>query len=107
VTQRVVGPGFYQRVFEAVREVPAGWITTYGDVAGFLGARSVARQVGWAMARCPEDVPWHRVVSATGRLSGVATRCQTQRMRLRAEGVDFDERERVRVRTQRWVFEDG
>ena len=48
--ERIVGPGFHALVYGKVREVPAGKVTTYGDVAGALGSRRVARQVGFALA---------------------------------------------------------
>lgn len=98
--RRVVGSGFHAQVWEAVRRVPAGRVTTYGDVAGALGLRSVARQVGWALAALPpgtRDVPWHRVVNARGEVSRRADGgpSDEQTERLRAEGVDVDARGRV------------
>ena len=70
--RRVVGEGFHEQVWDAVSKVPPGRVTTFGDVAAMLGLRSVARQVGWALAALPpgrNDVPWHRVVNAKGELS--------------------------------------
>ena len=68
----VVGEGFHAQVYELVRQVPPGRVTTYGDLGAALGLRSVARQVGWALAALPDDhddVPWHRVVNAQGQVS--------------------------------------
>jgi methylated-DNA-protein-cysteine methyltransferase-like protein len=87
---RVVGPGFHARVWALVKQVPAGCVTTYGDVARRLGLERAARQVGFALAALPEDqavdVPWHRVVNGGG---GIAPRPSAgeQRRRLRAEGI--------------------
>ncbi|MCA8957499.1 MAG: methylated-DNA--[protein]-cysteine S-methyltransferase [Planctomycetes bacterium] len=97
---RVVGPGFHQRVWEQVRRVPAGKVTTYGDVAAALGLRRAARQVGYALAALPPDqerVPWHRVVQASGRIArSIDSECGAeQARRLRAEGVTVDPRGRV------------
>lgn len=94
---RIVGPGFHQRVFALVRRVPAGRVTTYGDVAAALGSKGVARQVGYAMAALPEghDVPWWRVVAAGGRLSLTADAADEQARRLRLEGTEVEAR-RVR-----------
>ncbi|MCC7111855.1 MAG: MGMT family protein [Deltaproteobacteria bacterium] len=98
---RVVGPGFHARVYAKVREVPPGRVTTYGDVAGALGSRRVARQVGYALAALDlasqPGVPWHRVINGQGRLSyrGDVGRGSEQELRLRAEGVRFDEDGRV------------
>jgi methylated-DNA-protein-cysteine methyltransferase-like protein len=69
---RIVSTGFHERVFAVVSRIPTGFVATYGDVAEALGARSVARQVGFALAALPprrKDVPWHRVVGAGGRLT--------------------------------------
>lgn len=79
-------------MFEVVSRVPAGRVTTYGDVAEALGARSVARQVGFALAALPagSGVPWHRVVNSRGRLSPRADGAPSlsQIWRLRLDGVD-------------------
>jgi methylated-DNA-protein-cysteine methyltransferase related protein len=85
---RVVTPGFHKRVFAMVRRVPRGRVSTYGRIAALLGARSVARHVGWALAACKDKtVPWHRIVNATG---GITHPDATQQRRLLArEGVRF------------------
>ncbi len=98
---RVVGPGFHAKVYEVVRRVPRGKVTTYGDVAGALGSRRVARQVGFALAALDlatvPPVPWHRVINGQGRLSyrGDVGRGSEQEVRLVAEGVRFDDQGRV------------
>ena len=106
---KVVGPGFHQAVFELVRQVPPGWVTTYGDVAGFLGSRRVARHVGFALAALTDPtVPWHRVINAQGRISfkGDTARAQEQRALLESDGVEFDARDRVDLKSRRWAFPD-
>ena len=62
---------YIEAVFDVVRAVPAGRVTTYGIVAAVLGLGS-ARMVGWALNQCrPADgVPAHRVVNRKGELSG-------------------------------------
>ena len=90
-----------------VREVPAGRVTTYGDVASALGSPRVARHVGWALAALRDaDVPWHRVINAKGMISfkGDTPRAELQRHRLEAEGVRFDARGRVELSRLRWTF---
>lgn len=86
---RIVGPGFHARVHDLVRRVPAGAVTTYGDLAAALGSRGVARQVGYALAAvASDDVPWWRVVGAGGRLSRAGTAAaRRQAAALRREGV--------------------
>lgn len=105
--KKIVGPGFHASVFAIVRQVPAGRVTTYGDVAGFLGSRRVARHVGYALAALTDpSVPWHRVINAHGRISfkGDTARGIEQRALLEAEGVEFDARDRVDLKTLRWTF---
>ena len=90
---RIVGPGFYAQVYEVVRRVPRGKVTTYGDVGTVLGSPRGARQVGYALAALNEpDVPWHRVINAQGAISfrGDEVRATLQRKLLLAEGVRFD-----------------
>ena len=98
--ERIVGPGFYERVYVVVQRVPVGRVTTYGDVAAVLGMRSVARKVGHALAALPEgrrDVPWHRVVNSVGMVSRPPTTESGVRQReaLAAEGVEVDAKGRV------------
>jgi len=92
-----VETGFNERVYEVVERVPAGRVTTYGDVATVLGNPRLARHVGWALARLgpdrSKDVPWQRVINAQGRISGrgEVVRADLQLALLQAEGVRFDE----------------
>lgn len=63
----------YQSIFDIVRLVPKGKVTTYGAVAAAIGARSGARLVGYAMNHCTgakPKVPAHRVVNSSGILTG-------------------------------------
>lgn len=64
---------FFEAVYEVVRLIPKGRVTSYGAVAEALGARSSARMVGWAMNHAHKvkpKVPAHRVVNRLGLLSG-------------------------------------
>ena len=64
--------GFFELVYEVVRQVPYGRVTSYGAIARYLGTGRSARLVGWAMNNCHglEDVPAHRVVNRNGILTG-------------------------------------
>jgi alkylated DNA nucleotide flippase Atl1 len=73
------------RVHELVRRIPPGTVSSYGRIAAAAGLPGRARRVGLAMTRGDDDVPWHRVVNASGRLVPGHEREQAQR--LRAEGV--------------------
>ena len=79
----------YRRIYEAVAAIPRGRVSSYGAVARRAGFARGARLVGRALAECPDDVPWHRVVSAAGRISLPAhsAPAREQRRRLHAEGV--------------------
>lgn len=104
---RVVGPGFRRQVYEVVRQVPAGRVTTYGDVATVLGSPRVARHVGFALAALDDpSVPWHRVINAQGRVSlkGDVARGAAQQALLVAEGVVFDEAGRCDLKRLRFDF---
>ncbi len=63
---------FFENVYEVVKLVPAGRVTTYGAIAAYLGSKRGARMVGWAMnnAHGRPDVPAHRVVNRNGVLTG-------------------------------------
>ena len=84
---------FFERVYDVVREIPSGRVTSYGAIARFLGAAGSSRMVGWAMnnASKMEDIPAHRVVNRNGLLTGKhhfpGTRVMQQM--LEAEGVEL------------------
>jgi len=61
---------FFEDVYEVVKLIPKGRITSYGAIAHYLGTRMSARMVGWAMNGCPANVPAHRVVNSQGLLTG-------------------------------------
>lgn len=63
---------FFSRVYDVVRLIPEGRVSTYGGIAECLGMRGSARMVGWAMnaAHSHPDVPAHRVVNRNGMLTG-------------------------------------
>ena len=64
--------GFFEKVYELVRQIPYGKVTSYGAIAAILGSKSSARMVGWAMnnsKNLPENLPAHRVVNKNGLLT--------------------------------------
>lgn len=62
---------FFEKVYEVARKIPFGRVTSYGAIAEYLGAKSSARMVGWAMNNSHnKDVPAHRVVNRKGILTG-------------------------------------
>jgi len=65
-------PDFYDRVYDVVRHIPPGRVTSYGAIAKALGETRASRVVGYAMnmAHNQPDVPAHRVVNRLGMLTG-------------------------------------
>lgn len=63
---------FFADVYEVVKLIPKGRVTSYGAIAKYLGVKSGARMVGWAMnaSHTLKDVPAHRVVNRNGLLTG-------------------------------------
>jgi methylated-DNA-protein-cysteine methyltransferase-like protein len=63
---------FFEQVYQVVRLIPEGRVTSYGAIAKFLGSKKSSRMVGWAMnaSHVLKDVPAHRVVNRVGLLSG-------------------------------------
>lgn len=65
-------PNYFDLVYQVVREIPRGRVTTYGAIAHYLGLKSGARMIGYAMNACHgmSDVPAQRVVNRKGLLTG-------------------------------------
>lgn len=84
-------PNFFQNVYDVVRLVPRGRVTTYGAIAKYLGAARSSRMVGWAMnaSHTQPDIPAHRVVNRQGMLTGKMMFAYPRQMQelLEAEGV--------------------
>lgn len=98
-------PSFSDRVYALARRVPRGRVITYGAIARLLGDPRKARQVGWAMAGCPDDVPAHRVINRLGAVSGEAEMPSgaLRRAMLEDEGVIFDDRGRCDLKQYEWL----
>lgn len=94
----------WQQVYRIVGRIPAGRVATYGQIALYFDNLS-AQAIGWALRSCPEDVPWHRVVNASGG-------CSTdrlgylppglQRALLEAEGIPFAPNGTLDLECYRW-----
>ena len=64
---------FFSKVYEVVKLIPPGRVTSYGSIAAYLGSPGAARMVGWAMNASHhhhEFIPAHRVVNRNGLLTG-------------------------------------
>lgn len=84
-------PNFFSDVYEVVKLIPRGRVTSYGAIARYLGTGMSARMVGWAMnaAHGERGVPAHRVVNSQGLLTGKHHFGGAREMenRLRKDGV--------------------
>jgi len=89
---------YYEQVWQLVRQIPRGKVASYGQIALMLpppnGVEFDAykafspRWVGGAMAACPDDVPWQRVINSQGKISKRAG-AEKQRQLLEEEGIVF------------------
>jgi methylated-DNA-protein-cysteine methyltransferase related protein len=102
---------FNHQVWELVRQIPSGKVATYGQIARMIpkpeGMEEKAYQafsprwVGGAMAACPEDVPWQRVINSKGEIS-LRPGAERQRSLLEEEGILFNERSKIDLKTFGW-----
>lgn len=101
---------FNERVWELARKIPRGKVATYGQLALMLkpppGVEASTyrafgpRWVGGAMAACPDDVPWQRIINSQGKISA-RPGAQKQRKLLMTEGVEF-EKDRLDLKKYGW-----
>jgi methylated-DNA-protein-cysteine methyltransferase-like protein len=102
---------YHAQVWDLVRQIPYGKVATYGQIAKMLpppmGVEIEAytafgpRWVGGAMAACPQDVPWQRVINSKGEISE-REGAQRQRVLLELEGIQFDARNRIDLKKYGW-----
>jgi methylated-DNA-protein-cysteine methyltransferase-like protein len=107
---------FNHQVWDLVRQIPPGKVATYGQIARMIptpdGMEEKAyralgpRWVGSAMAKCPEDVPWQRVINSKGEIS-LRAGAEHQRQLLEEEGVMFTERGRIDLQSFGWQNSAG
>jgi methylated-DNA-protein-cysteine methyltransferase-like protein len=107
---------FNAQVWDITRQVPLGLVTTYGQIASMIpppGTMNLknyeafgSRWVGSAMAHCPDDVPWQRVINSQGKISP-RPGAERQREMLEAEGVEFNASGKVDFDRFAWDGPDG
>lgn len=101
---------YYEQVWQIVRQVPHGTVVTYGQIAQILSPPEGIdpqeykvfgpRWVGDAMAACPSNVPWQRVINSQGKISK-RPGAEKQRQLLEEEGILFV-KEKVNLKTYQW-----
>jgi methylated-DNA-protein-cysteine methyltransferase-like protein len=94
-----------RRIWETIQDIPKGRVANYGQIAEISGIPRGARQVGYALRNAPEalDLPWHRVLTSSGKIAfdSGSPQFRVQRDRLRDEGVTVT-RGQVDMRKYRW-----
>ena len=94
-----------QRILTIVKGIPKGYIATYGQVANLAGLPGYARGVGQTLRKLPRDtqLPWHRVISASGKISLLedSESFLEQRQRLLNEGITFT-KTRINLKEYQW-----
>ena len=94
-----------EKFYDIVRSIPAGKVATYGQIAKMAGRSKDARHVGHALSGLSKtDVPWHRVVLASGDIA-MPTRPDLQKRQrelLIEEGVEFSREYRVYMERYDW-----
>lgn len=101
---------FFDSVYQVVRLIPKGKVTSYGSIAKYLGAGKAARMVGWAMSASHNvlpTVPAHRVVNRNGLLSGKSHFTNPNQMEtlLNNEGVQVKKDMVVNFKAHFWDVE--
>ncbi|HYA70292.1 MAG TPA: MGMT family protein, partial [Thermoplasmata archaeon] len=89
------------RLRRVIARVPRGRVVTYGRVAAAAGFPRAARLTVWAL-QSGDDLPWHRVVAAGGRIALPGAEGREQRLRLQLEGIVF-RGGRVRMDLHEWI----
>lgn len=98
----------YPRIYDVVSQIPGGRVSTYGAIAGYIGLRSGARVVGYALNNLNLqdpglEVPAHRVVNRLGQLTGRSHfPGDSMRERLEQENVIFTEDYTVDINEHFW-----
>lgn len=102
---------FQNQVWHVVRQIPSGKVATYSQISRLLPPpqgvslesylKFGARWVGTALAKCPEDVPWQRVINAKGKIS-LRESSELQKSLLESEGVCFDQNQKIDLKRYGW-----
>ena len=85
------GTAFQRKVWNALKKIPAGKTTSYGELAAKIGSPKASRAVGAACGANPVSliVPCHRVIGKSGALTGFASGISRKKQLLEHEGVEF------------------
>ncbi len=94
----------WEQIYSIVKRIPPGKVATYGQIATLAGYYRQARQVGFALHAVPsDDIPWHRVINAQGKISlNFDMGGAVQRKLLENEGVVFSAAGKISLDKYRW-----
>ncbi|MBV7297485.1 MGMT family protein [Enterovibrio paralichthyis] len=97
-------PNFDDQIYAVLIQIPAGKVTTYGNVAKLAGFPRHARHVGKLLSSLPKDtrLPWFRVINASGMISLKGESFERQREKLLADGIEVKENGAVSLRRFLW-----
>ncbi len=93
-----------EEIVEVVRTVPKGTVASYGQIAMLVGLPGRARMIGRVLSQIPtnSDIPWHRVLRASGSIALSGGSNEQQYDRLNAEGIKFQDG-RVPMSQYQWI----
>jgi methylated-DNA-protein-cysteine methyltransferase-like protein len=100
---------YRERVFALVRQIPAGRVMTYGQIAAILGDGYTPRTVGFVMhAASADKIPWHRVINSQGGCSTARFTLppDLQQKLLEQENVQFNDKRRCKLSNYLWQPEN-
>jgi len=94
----------WEQIYTIVKQIPSGKVATYGQIATLAGYYRQARQVGYALHAVPsDDIPWHRVINAQGKISlNLEMGGAAQRKLLEHEGIVFSPAGIIALRKYQW-----
>jgi methylated-DNA-protein-cysteine methyltransferase related protein len=100
---------FQINITRFVERIPEGKVASYGQIASYIGHPKLARQVGWTLARCGQDLPWWRVVSGKGMLSiknNWSADKNLQKKLLEREGIEVGDDFKLDMDKYRWIVSE-
>lgn len=91
---------FEAKARELIKRVPFGRVASYGQIAGMAGSPRAARAVGWIFRRNVIQLPWHRIINSSGRISiiNIDVPASQQAAMLEEEGIAI-----IKKNGQLWI----
>lgn len=100
---------FREQVWLILASIPAGRVTTYGDIAHLTGHPRAARQVGGILKKLPagSTLPWFRVINREGKISLTSEDFLRQKTALLAEDIEVNAEGYIDLEKYRWPGQDS